>query len=78
VIEVACSAFPPTQHNREDPERDDKAYHEKHFSSRHDLLPLLLLPAEILAWSCSAALIGIKSLAPGNRGLVTRAFFESC
>jgi hypothetical protein len=61
VIEVACPAVCPSQDNREHPEGHDERCYKKHFSSRHDLLLLLLLPADILAESCSAALIGIKS-----------------
>jgi len=50
----------PSQDNREHPEGHDERCHKKHLSCRHHLLPLLL-PADILAESCSVALIGIKS-----------------
>jgi len=61
VIKIACPAVRPAQHNCEHPEGHDEGCHEKHFSSRHDLLPLLLLPAVTLPESRSVALIEIKS-----------------
>jgi hypothetical protein len=65
VIEIARPAICPSQDNREHPEGHDEYRHKKNLSSRHDLLPLLLLPAEILAEPCSIALIEIKSLEAG-------------
>jgi hypothetical protein len=66
MIEVACPVVRPPQNNREHPEGQDEGRHKKHFSNRHDLLLLLMLPADILAESCSTALIGIKFPEPGD------------
>jgi hypothetical protein len=65
----------PSQDYREHPEGHDERYHKERFSSRHDLLLLLLLPARILAESCSGALIGIKSSEPGHFAFGDRGFF---
>jgi hypothetical protein len=48
-MEASSPAVCPAQRNREHPEGHDKACHKNHFSNRHDLLPLRLLPADILA-----------------------------
>src|SRR5262245_47992185 len=78
VIEVACPTVRPAQYNREHSERHDEGCHKKHFSSGHDLLPLLPLPAEILPESRSVALIEIKFPESVDWDLATRSFFEAC